>query len=115
MGDVATAMSQAEMLKNFALMHIGSGKDMDDVLDNQNYGHIVGLNQRHKWGLDPSVGSPLQICAAAGAVEPCMLLVDAGASINFCMPDHGNKGATPLLLAIKAGKLPLVKLLLERG
>jgi len=44
-----------------------------------------------------------------------MLLVDAGASINFCMPDHGNKGATPLLLAIKAGKLPLVKLLLERG
>jgi len=106
---------QQQVLRDFALFHIGSGKDIDDVNDNQKYGHIVGLSQRHKWGLDPSVGTPLQLCAARGGMEGALLLIEAGADVNYSLPDHGHKGATPLLLAIKSGDIMMVKMFLEQG
>jgi len=112
---VRMTASTEQMLKDFVLQHIGSGKDVDDCLDQQKYGHIIGLNQRHKWGLDPGVGTPLQICAAAGCVDASMILLDAGADINHSLPAHGSKGAPAIMLAIKKGAIALVKLLLERG
>merc|ERR1711990_295897 len=91
----------AELLRDFALQHIGSGKDIDDTLDQQKYGHICGLNQRHKWGLNPGIGTPLQLCAREGGVEACILLIEAGADINFSPLELGHQGAPPLHLAIK--------------
>jgi len=108
-------MSAAELLRDFAWMHIGSGKDIDDVRDDQRYGHVIGMNHRHKWGLDPGVGTPLQICVSRGGLEAARILIDAGADVNFSLPDHGFQGAPPLHLAIKTGNMEMTKMLLERG
>eukprot|EP00656_Telonema_subtile_P049526 TRINITY_DN6179_c0_g2_i1.p1 TRINITY_DN6179_c0_g2~~TRINITY_DN6179_c0_g2_i1.p1 ORF type:complete len:331 (-),score=59.82 TRINITY_DN6179_c0_g2_i1:974-1966(-) len=100
----------------YAREHLGSGKDVDDTLDNQKYGQIPGVEQRHKWGLDPTRGTPLQVCAAvAGSAEACRLLIDNGADINFCLPENGRAGAPPLFHAIKTGDICLVKTFLEQG
>merc|ERR1711998_126364 len=104
------------LLVEFAREHLGSGKDIDDTNDEQKYGHIVGLNQRHKWGNEADVGSPLQVCARSGGVEACELLLSAGANVNFSTRYlDGRQGPTPLHLAIRSGSVQLVKLLLERG
>merc|ERR1711939_133051 len=115
MGDVAMSSSREQALRGFALMHIGSGKDIDDVKNEQRYGHVVGLTQRHKWGLEPGVGTPLQLCSSYGAVEPSLLLINAKADVNFSHPALGYHGAPPLHMAIKSGSVDMVRALLEKG
>jgi len=106
----------SNLLLQFAREHIGSGKDIDDVLDNHKWGCINGVNQRHKWGLDPNKGTPLQMCAAAaGSQQACRLLIDNGANINYCLRENGRAGAPPLMHAVKTGDISLVKMLLEQG
>ena len=117
----ATNFPGAEIVLEFAREHIGSGKDIDDIHDDQRfialrfelhsrrvlgdrYGHVVGVKQRHKWGLDPSEhnalssttcqrccaaarGTPLQQCSSVpGSAAACRMLIDHGANINFCLP-----------------------------
>jgi len=105
-----------EIVLEFAREHIGSGKDIDDIHDDQRYGHVVGVKQRHKWGLDPTRGTPLQQCSSVpGSAGACRMLIDHGANINFCLPENGRGGAPPLFNAIKSGDILLVKMFLEQG
>jgi len=105
-----------EIVLEFAREHIGSGKDIDDIHDNQKYGHVVGVKQRHKWGQDPTRGTPLQQCSAVpGAAAACRLLIDHGANVNFCLRENGRAGAPPLFNAIKTGDITMVKMFLEQG
>jgi ankyrin repeat protein len=55
--------------------------------------------------------SPLHSGAAAGQVEVCRTLIDAGADVNAVQ--HG--GYTPLIDAAATANAPLAELLLERG
>lgn len=76
---------------------------------------VVSELLKHKANPDPTSGkgyTPLTMACSQGYVETPVLLLDAGANVNFISP---LDGATPLHHACLGGFISTAKLLVERG
>ena len=66
---------------------------------------VIGQNIRRGW-------QPIHFCAAGGGVEVMEWLLDSG--INPHTPTEDDSMATPLVLAVKYGQLPIAQLYFRR-